>query len=772
MTGLPIIRTTSFAIGIIAVSIVLGTVYLDMQDTSPGEISRVHAQHAELAGSQNCVACHGQNGQSMNEACQSCHEDIELQLAQRIGFHGNIANDLATDCAKCHSEHHGEEFPITNERSFALAGVDAPHLFKHTGFGFHLTGKHLRVSCQECHPNANVKLLATGQRRFLGLSQECTSCHQDVHDGTYGQDCASCHGQRHAFSRVAQFEHTQACALVGAHGKAACAACHQADSPQSVATLISARSATGTASAKVRTCVECHLSPHNEHFLDAVSRELNVAGDTSCQHCHSAVHETFVGPQATLDTHLHARTGFPLDAPHDQLACSECHAGFGQQKPELGGFRMSYPGRQPDQCHVCHVDPHQGQFELGSFRGADCLTCHHRHTFLPSAFTHVDHNRTRFPLVGAHSHVACNQCHHLDDAGQPSQPVADQRFASSERIKVQPLGRPELSGLAELKSAPLRIFHGTPTSCKACHDDPHRGQFEHGPFRGSDCSECHDERSFQHSTFSVEQHAGASFPLTGAHLAVACKSCHKRPNEASVAGRASQVYAQPATVRGLATGLPVEVNDVELQPERQPHRDLIEPRIFHGTQAECSSCHADVHDGRFDLPHLPEAVSGNTGCARCHTTETFQEMRSETFDHASWTGYALRGGHARARCLDCHRRSHMADSRGRTLGCTVDRNCQSCHRDPHVGQFGPTATVRCTQCHVEGDSFRELVFDHQRHSQFPLDRDHVTLACSACHKPQPLRDGRTAIRYKPLGTQCGDCHVPRGSRRAEVRNPR
>jgi hypothetical protein len=43
-----------------------------------------------------------------------------------------------------------------------------------------------------------------------------------------------------------------------------------------------------------------------------------------------------------------------------------------------------------------------------------------------------------------------------------------------------------------------------------------------------------------------------------------------------------------------------------------------------------------------------------------------------------------------------------------------------------------------------------------------LDDEHAGLACSACHKPQPVRGWGTAVRYKPLGTVCGDCHDPRG----------
>jgi hypothetical protein len=32
----------------------------------------------------------------------------------------------------------------------------------------------------------------------------------------------------------------------------------------------------------------------------------------------------------------------------------------------------------------------------------------------------------------------------------------------------------------------------------------------------------------------------------------------------------------------------------------------------------------------------------------------------------------------------------------------------------------------------------------------------------SCHIPWPLPDGGEAVRYRPLGTTCADCHGNRG----------
>jgi hypothetical protein len=209
--------------------------------------------------------------------------------------------------------------------------------------------------------------------------------------------------------------------------------------------------------------------------------------------------------------------------------------------------------------------------------------------------------------------------------------------------------------------------------------------------------------------------------LSGQHDAVACNACHAAPRDAK------GVHA----------------------------------RVFVGTPRDCAACHADVHGGRFSGPGVPPKVGDQTGCARCHTTEGFRTI-SKAFDHATWTGHALKGSHLRLACDSCHVRAGKPDATGRTFGRAAGRRCQECHADPHVAQFGPPDRVDCLRCHKEERTFKDLAFDHRRDSRFPLDERHAKLACAACHRTVELPGGTRAVRYKPLGVLCGDCHLPRG----------
>jgi hypothetical protein len=702
-----LIRRLSPWIGGLSALFVMGSVCWHARYTSPGEISFVHAREAILTQSGNCSACHGSVVKSMTTACVDCHEDIQTERVEKTGFHGTMPTGLALDCAKCHAEHQGKEFPLVSYRSFSLAGVLDPGSFDHSGLDFHLQGKHLNLLCKDCHEFAEIDIVPKGAKRFRGLEQRCTSCHDDVHEGGYGPDCASCHGQEQPFSRVAEFAHTAAFELLGAHRKAACVDCHKKSSIYSVDALL-ARRPQGGQPLLVRDCATCHFSPHYEPFLIAISTHVNLEPQGSCEYCHSAVHETFDGSKASFDAELHAVTGFPLDIPHDNVACEGCHNGFGRSKPEVVDFLCAYPGRSADDCRACHGDPHRGQFKDGPFQGSDCLTCHERERFRPTTFTLDQHAETRFPLNGAHRTLDCSECHKVPD---------------------------ENPNEAE-ESVVTTIYRETPTVCRECHGDPHQGQFEQGTFAGGDCRSCHNEDSFRHSTLTLEQHTQTRFPLTGAHRAVSCNACHTAPAQLS-----------------------------DIRRDDGAGEVRIVPRVFCGTSTECNDCHADFHGGAFDQPACPIVVDGKKGCARCHSTERFDKLRDVTFDHGKWTGYELRGAHAAVLCRACHERSSSPNSVERTFGRARGRSCQDCHGDPHVGQFGPTPQVNCSRCHLESDSFRDLVFDHQTDSRFPLDNDHVELACSVCHRPHAVSGEKAAIRYKPLGFSCGDCHVPRGPKR-------
>jgi hypothetical protein len=103
-----------------------------------------------------------------------------------------------------------------------------------------------------------------------------------------------------------------------------------------------------------------------------------------------------------------------------------------------------------------------------------CEQCH-----TTSAWDHAtfDHDKTGFPLRGAHVGAACKNCHAVDF--------------------TEPIGR----------------------TCVACHQDPHRGEF------GTQCLGCHKEQSWV-PLFNVDAHRRTNFPLVGRHASIPCTECH------------------------------------------------------------------------------------------------------------------------------------------------------------------------------------------------------------------------------------------------------
>jgi len=88
-----------------------------------------------------------------------------------------------------------------------------------------------------------------------------------------------------------------------------------------------------------------------------------------------------------------ARTGVALEGAHETAQCLRCHNDRG---------RVAVFARKG--CVGCHEDFHSGQL------GAGCTTCHTQETWRP--YGQVEkHNRTRFPLTGAHANTACWRCH-------------------------------------------------------------------------------------------------------------------------------------------------------------------------------------------------------------------------------------------------------------------------------------------------------------------------------------------------------------------------
>lgn len=158
-------------------------------------------------------------------------------------------------------------------------------------------------------------------------------------------------------------------------------------------------------------------------------------------------------------------------------------------------------------CLKCHA-PSRG------VSATKCLDCHTVAGFSPSRFTLQDHQKTRYPLEGAHLAVPCIACH-----------------------KPMP-GR----------SARLIQFRFPSTACATCHGDPHAGQFARSspPLQ---CSHCHSVLAWSRVSFD---HARARFQLEGAHRTVPCGSCHK--TEAQNGQRVVRFKPLPVTCEGCHGG--------------------------------------------------------------------------------------------------------------------------------------------------------------------------------------------------------------------------
>jgi hypothetical protein len=625
--------------------------------SGPGPLHSAHARIEALAQGSNCEACHRAGAGIDPAGCNHCHAAIEKQAASGIGLHGRLpAADLAR-CGSCHGEHHGDAAPLIAAHAFSRIGVADMAAYDHRDVTFTLTGAHKPLQCDRCHVHAN-EVEPPQDGRFVGLSQKCTSCHEDQHKGAYGADCASCHGQEEKWKNVPKFPHAEF-PLKDAHGKVECKACHEDGTEHSVNAL-------RTTPLTVRACAVCHADPHGSGTLEVKALRLGKTSD--CSRCHAST----AWAEARPTVEKHAEFGFPLAAAHAKATCVACHGDAKQAS--------RWPGRAPQlaECGACHEHPHRAELMSESTKvvgpANGCAGCHKDtdKDFRGGAMPPALHAATGFPLVVPHAEVACAACHKGEDK------------------KARFPGR-----MAD--------------DCRACHQDVHRGQFDLDT-RYRQCTACHLTTTFHPAQFGVVAHAATAFPLTGAHDAVGCVQCHKDVKDGS--------------------------------------------RAFRGTAKECAVCHADVHKGGFDRPGRPRIVDGKSGCVRCHDTSAFAPV-ARAFDHTLWTGYELTGAHSAADCTACHPRAAGGTATARRLGPALGRQCSSCHTDPHLGQFERAGATDCSRCH-ETKAFQNIHFDHQQ-TRFPLDVIHRVVACARCHTSYDTQQGKV-VRYKPLGTACGDCH--------------
>ena len=288
--------------------------------------------------------------------------------------------------------------------------------------------------------------------------------------------------------------------------------------------------------------------------------------------------------------------------------------------------------------------------------GLDCADCHTPESWRPDPATvKFDHDRqTRFPLDGRHEAVACRSCH------------LDLTFAGP-----------------VLRDA----------ECATCHADVHRGAY------AQRCAECHTTVSF--TDMSVREiHARTTFPLTGAHLQVACQACH-------VDSR-------------LGTFTPLD--------------------------PQCMTCHEADYTSAQAVSH----ANFPTDCLRCHVSLAW--TANVRFDHPTVSGgFRLLGAHMRIRCASCH-----GPSLEPLFTPANDQDCIACHQPDYDREHpGGTFPTTCLTCHTV-ETWSGATFEHAAVANgFQLLGAHARIACEACHSPADW-----SVPFQPGSDQdCISCHA-------------
>jgi hypothetical protein len=535
--------------------------------------------------------------------------------------------------------------------------------------------RSLDAHCLECHNE--IEWLRAQGRGLHGLDAvtECAACHKE-HGG---REFAIVYWRGEGFR---SFDHRRAgWDLVGKHANTECRACHREEHRKSVVTLAREGGLGDDTWLGLETsCATCHTDPHQGRL------------GTDCVQCHTADDfRTIV--EGEFD---HARTRYPLEGAHREVACARCHRTVEKwiDQPPF------------ESCASCHSDPHAGLATI-SGREVDCAICHGVRGFRPSLYTVAMHAESPFPLEGKHRRVACEECHpkligerelrragsagvqlrrpharcadcHADaHGGQLARRrdggacaschgldgflpttfgVTDHRkleFALQGRhadVSCHACHGPDRPGLPALPGrdvlGPAGVqFRMEKADCETCHHDPHLGRFAANGDRpaGEGCLSCHDTGSFRRSRVDAELHRGFAFALDGAHAAVPCLECHRELDRP----------LSPSTLVAGAVG----------------------PALaFRIERRDCRDCHEDPHGGQFS--HREDEGA----CTACHGVDAFRP--AVRFDHRRDSVFPLEGAHARTACVACHQPAEFADGNRGPWYRPLPHRCEDCHASP------------------------------------------------------------------------------------------
>lgn len=459
--------------------------------------------------------------------------------------------------------------------------------------------------------------------------------------------------------------------------------------------------------------------------------------DIPCENCHTAAGWK---PLRTALEFDHNKTKYPLRGMHASVKCTECHT-----KPVFTNVGQN--------CADCHADIHRRKF------GPNCAECH---TVAGWNVTvqQVRQHDNRFPLLGAHAAVQCEECHkgaavgqyeglsiacascHLRDfqnATSPSHTGSSFPTTCETCHTVDTWGGAKFDHLAvtgyALTGAHATLdcvachvggkYQGTPATCAGCHlsDWQKTTNPVHpaaGPdFAAANCANCHttagwDGANFNHAPF---------FALTNAHAGLQCSQCHLP---------GASYSAAPTT---------------------------------------CQGCHMDKYNTAVTPINHVQLGFPPALCSSCHDTIAWTDGK---FDHST-TSFPLTGTHVTTPCASCHINNNYSG--------TLPTDCYSCHITDwnntqtaggavpnHIAAGYPTT---CATCHTTtnwlGATFNHTFFPVPHHGSVCSDchlvpSNYATFSCINCHTQTAHDQTSTNQRHQGISgysygpTTCYNCH--------------
>ncbi len=394
-----------------------------------------------------------------------------------------------------------------------------------------------------------------------------------------------------------------------------------------------------------------------------------------CGLCHTGQGWQELRPDFAFDHE--AETGWALEGPHATAQCLRCHNDRGPA--------ADFAARG---CGGCHEDVHLGQL------GPSCEDCHELPDWRPDGQI-SEHQRTRFPLIGAHASTACRACH---------------------------------------PGAEIGVFGPTDTECLSCHrDDLARAKDPDHLAQGwtGGCEECHIPTGWSGGAFNH-----GWWPLRGAHDAARCADCHAggvyAGTDPACFSCHADDYNSAADPDHLALGLPTACRQCH-DTRRWKPADM----DHGGVSGACVDCHLDDYLATSDPDH--QALSIPVTCELCHNTRNW---RDADFDHAGIT----------SGCVNCHLDDYNATTNPNHAGAGFPTTCEDCHNTNRWGNAnfnhdfpitsGAHKNFKCNRCHLNQSNYDEFSCTHcHAHRKSKMDDEHEdepgyvwdSAACYSCH---------------------------------------